>query len=127
MGTLTYHGGPSRESCLGALAEVVSWGHAQHGHLQPGVDVDSPRQDHQAVGINRSDAPRDDEVLSNLSGSNRKRCRWLGSAAQNTNRLHGNTEKLGSVRLVYGAWKGVTQPGLSRTPVDCQRAGHPVK
>lgn len=63
---LTYHGGASREGCLGALAEVVGRGHAQDGHLQPGVDVHSAGQDHQAVRVNRPDAPRDNEVLSDL-------------------------------------------------------------
>lgn len=71
LGTLTDHGGPSREGCLGALAEVVGRGHAQDGHLQPGVDVDASWQDQQAVGIDSSDVPRDDEVFSNLSESNR--------------------------------------------------------
>lgn len=63
---LTYHGGASREGCLGALAEVVGRGHAQDGHLQPGVDVHSAGQDHQAVRVDRPDAPRDNEVLSDL-------------------------------------------------------------
>ena len=69
--TLTYHGGAPRQGGLGPLAEVVGRGHAQHGHQQPRVDVDSAWQDQQAVGIDGSDAPRDDEVFSNLSESNR--------------------------------------------------------
>lgn len=69
--TLTYHGGPSRQRGLGPLAEVVGWGHAQDGHLQPGVDIDAAGQDHQAAGVQGFDAPGDDEVFSDLSESNR--------------------------------------------------------
>lgn len=68
--TLTDHGGPSRQRGLGPLAEVICWGHAQDGHLQPRVHVHPSRQDQQAVGIHRLDAPRDNEVLSDLSESN---------------------------------------------------------
>lgn len=80
LGTLTYHGGSSCKGCLGALAEVVSRGHAQDRHLQPRVNVDSSWKDHQAVGIDGSDAPRDNEVFSDLSESNKEKCCWLERA-----------------------------------------------
>lgn len=70
-GPLTYHGGPSRESSLGPLAEVVSRSHAQDGHLQPRVHIHAAWQHRQAVGIDGFDASGDNEVFSNLSESNR--------------------------------------------------------
>ncbi|KAK2099262.1 hypothetical protein P7K49_024713 [Saguinus oedipus] len=88
---LTDHGGPSCQCCLGALTEVVSRGHAQDGHLQPCVDVNSTGKDHQAMGVNGLDAPRDDEVFSDLSESSRgfaghseprSEPRWAPSNAQ---------------------------------------------
>lgn len=69
--TLTYHGCAPCQGGLGPLAEVIGGGHAQDGHQQPRVDVDSAWQDQQAVGIDGSDAPRDNEVFSNLPESNR--------------------------------------------------------
>lgn len=68
--TLTDHGSPSREGSLGPLVEVICWGHAQDGHLQPRVDVNAAWQDQQAMSIDGFDASRDNEVFSNLSESN---------------------------------------------------------
>lgn len=77
---LTDHGGASGQRCFCALVEVISRGHPHDGHLQPGMDVDPPRHDELAVGINCLDTTGNKQVFSNLSENGIKISRSLSTA-----------------------------------------------
>lgn len=63
---LTNHGGPSRQSGLGPLGEVIHGGGAPVGHLEVCVDVDPTRNNHLPIGLDSLHPSWDDQVVSNL-------------------------------------------------------------
>lgn len=70
---LTDHGCPPSESSLRPLGKVIHRRRTAIGHLEVSVDVDATGNDHFPVGLDGLHPTGDDQVVSDLPVSGRRR------------------------------------------------------